>query len=350
MSEAEDASRGDAPASVAAPAPAPVRAPEPALESAPAADRAAAWSTARYLLAVLVASAGAFGALAWARPSIFTSIVVMAGHGHRFADPLPDSFYAVRVAPLLEENCAGCHGSRLQRARLRLDSLGDVKLGGKSGPAVVAGDPRASALLARVLLPPGDKRAMPAGNKPPLSKDEIRVIELWIAAGASGETPVDSIAGAPPPPTPPIEIEPLDLEAVAKARAPLDAQVRALSARYPDSIRYLSRDSAALSIDVQRMGADFDDADLARFEPVAAVVLRLDLSDTAITDAAAATLGAFERVEALRLNGTNTGDAALSATSRMRALKTLTVIDTNASRERIAELRQRGVRVYDARE
>lgn len=65
-------------------------------------------------------------------------------------------------------------------------------------------------------------------------------------------------------------------------------------------------------------GAAFDDADLAQFEPVAAAVLRLDLSGTAI--------------------------------SRMQALKTLTLIDTNARPERIAELRQRGVRVYDARE
>jgi mono/diheme cytochrome c family protein len=350
MSEAGGASGGDAPARELAPGPAPDPAPELAQKSALVTERVAAWSTARYLLVVFVASAGALGALAWARPSIFTSVIVMAGHGHRFADPAPGSFYALRVAPVLEENCAGCHGPRLQRARLRLDTLGDVKLGGKSGPAVVAGDPRASALLARVLLPPGDKRAMPAGNKPPLSKDEIRVIELWIAAGASGETPVESIAGAPPPPTPPIEIEPLDPEAVAKARAPLDAQVRALNARYPDSIRYLSRDSAALGIDVQRMGADFGDADLAQFEPVATAVLRLDLSDTAITDAAAATLGAFERVEALRLNGTNIGDATLTAVSRIRALKTLTVIDTNASATRITELRERGVRVYDARE
>jgi hypothetical protein len=324
-----------------------VVAPAPEIVTRPGAR---AWPVARYLLVVALATACALGALAWIRPSIFTSIVVVSGHGHRFAEPLPGSFYAERVAPILEKDCAGCHGPRLQRARLRLDTLGDVQLGGKNGRVVVAGDPQASTLYTRLLLPRSDKRAMPAGNKPPLAKDELRVIELWIAAGASGATPVGSIAGAPPPPSPPIVVEPLDAEAVAKARAPFEQQVQALIARYPNSIRYLSRNSAALTVDVQRLGAGFGDADLAQFEPVAALVSRLDLSGTAITDAAAATLGAFGQLEALRLNGTRTGDAVLAPVAQMRGLKTLTLVDTNASPQRIAELRQRGVRVYDARE
>ncbi len=310
---------------------------------------AGAWTAARYLLVVGLATFGVLVALAWVRPSIFTSIVVLAGFGHRFGESIPGTFYADRVAPILEKDCAGCHGPRLQRARLRLDTLGDLKLGGKDGPVVVAGDPQASELYTRLLLPRGDKRAMPAGNKPPLAKDELRVIELWIAAGASGSAPVDSIAGAPPPPSPPIVVEPLDTEAVAKARAPLQEKVRALSARYPDSIRYLARDSAALTVDVQRLGADFDDADLAQLEPVAATVSRLDLSGTAISDAAAASLAAFVQLESLSLNGTRVGDRVLDAVSKLRALKTLTLVDTNASPERVTELRQTGVRVYDAR-
>lgn len=311
---------------------------------------AGAWTATRYLLVVGLATFGVLVALAWFRPSIFTSIVVLSGFGHRFGESLPGTFYAERVAPILEKDCAGCHGPRLQRARLRLDTLGDVLLGGKNGPVVVAGDPQASALYTRVLLPRSDRRAMPAGNKPPLAKDELRVLELWIAAGASGSAPVDSIAGAPPPTAAPIVVEPLDAEAVAKARLPLEEKVGALSARYPDSVRYLSRDSAALIVDVQRLGADFDDADLAQFEPVAAAVSRLDLSGTAITDAAAASLAAFVQLESLRLNGTRVGDRVLTAVSQLRGLKTLTLVDTNARPERVTELRQTGVRVYDARD
>jgi hypothetical protein len=313
-------------------------------------DTGRAWPLSRYLVAVVLVTAAAIGALGWARPSVFTSPLVVAGAGRHFAEPRPDSFYAVRVAPILQEQCAGCHGPRLQRARLRLDTLGDLTLGGKSGRVVVAGDPHASELYTRLLLPEGDRRAMPAGNKPPLTAAEKRVIELWIASGASGRTRVDEIANAPPPPSPPVTIDAPDADSVAKARAPLEARVKALAERYPGSISYLSRASADLSIDVQRLGASFGDEDLAQFAPVAAAVTRLDLSGTAISDASVPTIAAFGRLTDLRLNGTDTGDAVLAALSHASGLKALTVIDTNASPARIAELRGRGVRVYDARD
>jgi len=311
-------------------------------------EDARGWPLSRYLLAVTLATTAAIGALAWARPSVFTSPVVVAGLGRHLAEPLPGSFYAVRVAPILEAQCAGCHGPRLQRARLRMDTLGDVMLGGKRGDVVVAGDPRASELYTRLLLPRSDRRAMPAGNKPPLSADEIRVIELWIASGASGHTRVEEIANAPPPPSPPVSIETPAADFVAKARAPLDPQVRALGERYPGSISWVSRASGDLTVDAQRLGTSFGDADLARFEPLAKAVTRLDLSGTAISDAVP--LAMFERLEHLRLNDTNTGDAVLDAAATLRALETVTLIGTRARAERIADLRREGVRVYDARE
>jgi len=313
-------------------------------------DGAEAWSVKRYLLVVLLATLAALGTVAWARPSMFTSIVVVAGLGYHRESALPDSFYSVRVAPILEEQCAGCHGPRLQRARLRLDTLGDVKLGGKNGAVVKAGHPQESELFTRLLLPKSDKRAMPAGNKPPLSPDEIKVIELWIASGASGRTAVAAIAGAPPPPPAPIVIANFDAEAVARARAPLKDALESLSARYPGAIAYLSRDSADLSVDAQRLGAAFTDANLAELAPLAAAVTRLDLSNTAVTDGATATLAAFERLETLRLNETKVGDELLSATANLRNLQSLTVIGTRVTPDRVAQLRQKGLRVHDARD
>src|SRR5688572_3966843 len=45
--------------------------------------------------------------------------------------PAPQSFYAVRVAPLLQSHCAGCHGERRQKGKLRLDSFASAMRGGK---------------------------------------------------------------------------------------------------------------------------------------------------------------------------------------------------------------------------
>lgn len=307
----------------------------------------AGWPLARYLLVVALVTTVVLGTLAWARPSMFTGIVMATGLGHRLQAAQPASFYARRVAPILEEQCAGCHGPRLQRARLRVDTLGDLKLGGKSGPVVVAGDPHASELYRRLLLPGTDRRAMPAGSKPPLSRDEIRTIELWIASGADGRVAETAIRNAPPPPPPPIVFARIDPVAAARARAPLAATVRDLSTRYPGALSYEARDSAELAFDAKRLGAKFGNDDLARLRPLAPKLVRLDLSGTAVTDAAAPSLAALTGLASLRLNGTGSGDALLAATDSMRRLESLSLHGTQATPARIAALRRRGVRVHD---
>jgi hypothetical protein len=52
----------------------------------------------------------------------------------------PDSFFAIRIEPVFQQNCVGCHGSLRQKSGLRLDSYEAVMRGGKSGPVIKAGD------------------------------------------------------------------------------------------------------------------------------------------------------------------------------------------------------------------
>jgi hypothetical protein len=136
---------------------------------------------------------------------------------------------------------------------------------------------------------------------------------------------------------------------VAKARAPLREKIAALGIRFPNAIAYQARDSAELSIDAQRLGATFSDADLAELVPLAAAVTRMDLSGTAVTDAAVTSLEKFDHLVALRLNDTHTGDALLDAIPKLPRLTSLTIVGTRATTARVAQLRQRGLRVYDAR-
>ena len=58
-------------------------------------------------------------------------------------------FFEQRVRPVLAESCLGCHDSTAMGG-LRLDSRENVLKGGKSGPAIVVGDPDNSALIAAV--------------------------------------------------------------------------------------------------------------------------------------------------------------------------------------------------------
>ena len=74
---------------------------------------------------------------------------------------------------------------------------GGVMRGGKNGPVIRAGNVQGSDLFRRITLPPGHDDFMPKEGKRPLSADQVKLIELWIGAGASGTLPVNAIKGAP---------------------------------------------------------------------------------------------------------------------------------------------------------
>ncbi len=97
--------------------------------------------------------------------------------------PLASSSFARDVAPIFARWCEGCHGARKAHRNLRLDSYEGILRGGDSGPAVVAGDPDSSPLLARI-----DRRERPA--MPPrkrLPRPGVHVVRAWILAGASND-------------------------------------------------------------------------------------------------------------------------------------------------------------------
>jgi hypothetical protein len=112
---------------------------------------------------------GAFG-LALASPRPLAAVT----------PPAQPKRFASDVAPVLDHWCVSCHGGDEPHGGLHLDSFEGIMRGGDAGPAVVAGDPADSLLVAKIerrhrpSMPP--RRRFPA----PL----VAVIRAWIAAGA----------------------------------------------------------------------------------------------------------------------------------------------------------------------
>jgi mono/diheme cytochrome c family protein len=89
------------------------------------------------------------------------------------------------VVPILLRRCTTCHGARRQEASLDLRSTAGMLRGGKSGPAIVPGQPDESLLVKKILagdMPPRD-RLVEASVKP-IEPAECEVIARWIAGGA----------------------------------------------------------------------------------------------------------------------------------------------------------------------
>ena len=94
-------------------------------------------------------------------------------------------FYTARVRPILDANCARCHGGLNHRGGLNLDTREGMLKGGHDGAVIVPGHASKS-LLVRLIRhegPKDDPMPMPP-NKPRLSDTDIAVVEQWVNAGA----------------------------------------------------------------------------------------------------------------------------------------------------------------------
>ena len=81
------------------------------------------------------------------------------------------------------DKCAECHSERRRRGGLRVSTLEDLLTGGRSGPAIVPGDPDAS-LLIQVVRHEIEDMEMPQ-DAPALSVREIEGLAEWIENGAA---------------------------------------------------------------------------------------------------------------------------------------------------------------------
>jgi uncharacterized membrane protein len=247
-----------------------------------------------------------------------------------------NTFYGARVEPIFEVRCVTCHGPDKHKANLRLDSYRAVMRGGKNGPVVRAGNVQGSDLFRRITLPPGHDDFMPKEGKRSLSLDQVKLIELWIGAGASGTLPVDAIKDAPvgsASSTVAAEVvfEEIDTAAVTRLRAGIAPLVAQLQKRFPNIVEYESRGSANLYLNASILGPKFGDSDLAALVPLAEHITVADFSRTAITDRSASSIAAMKRLRVLRLMHTGITDATVQELGSLDQLEALNVFDTRVT-------------------
>jgi uncharacterized membrane protein/mono/diheme cytochrome c family protein len=247
----------------------------------------------------------------------------------------PNTFYGARVQPIFAARCVSCHGPDKHKANLRLDTYQGVMHGGKHGPVVQAGNNQGSDLFRRVTLPANHDDFMPKGGKKALSSDEVKLIELWIAAGASEKLAKDEIkdapAGSAAPAVAEVTFQEIDPAAVTKVRAAFAPIVAQLQKRFPNILDYESRGSADLRLNASILGTRFVDKDLAYFAPVAERITEADFSRTGITDQSATTIATMKRLRVLRLTNTGISDATLVRLGALDQLESLNIFGTTVT-------------------
>ena len=247
----------------------------------------------------------------------------------------PNTFYGARVQPIFGARCVSCHGPDKHKADLRLDTYQGVMRGGKDGPVVQAGNTQGSDLLRRIALPANHDDFMPKGKKA-LSSDEVKLIELWIGAGASDTLAKDSIKNAPGDSSASNAVAEIifpetDAVTVLRMRSAVAPEVTKLQKRFPNILDYESRSSADLRLNASILGTKFGDDELADFGAVAEHITMADFSRTSITDRSAFTIAGMKRLRVLRLTNTAITDATLQRFSALDQLESLNLFGTQVT-------------------
>lgn len=84
------------------------------------------------------------------------------------------------VLPIFRQHCLNCHNANDAEGGLAIDTYGGLMEGGGSGDAVSAGDASGSRLYQ--VMTHAEEPTMPP-NQDPLPKEQLEIIEKWIAGG-----------------------------------------------------------------------------------------------------------------------------------------------------------------------
>jgi uncharacterized membrane protein len=90
------------------------------------------------------------------------------------------------IKPVFEAKCAGCHATLRAKGKFSVSTYEDLLKVGESGKMPLTHyKPAESELLVRILMPDSLTDHMPPAGKTPLDEIEIKLLEYWIANGAT---------------------------------------------------------------------------------------------------------------------------------------------------------------------
>lgn len=235
--------------------------------------------------------------------------------------------FTTKIAPILVQRCIECHGPGKQKGDLRLDARAFVFPQGEEDDwTVVAGKPDDSELIRRIGLPRDDDDVMPAEGEL-LSPAEQALMHRWVVEGASWPEAGDqaiaaALAGR-------VAARPgFDLPAVtAEQRVAIDTAIVALKQKGA-VVQRIAADTEALDVNLALLRDKVGDRDLELLLPLAPVLVWLDLSRTAITDAAGVHLAALTQVRRLHVASTAVGAMVWNALEPLQQLEFLNAHST----------------------
>ncbi len=239
-----------------------------------------------------------------------------------------------QVVPILRDTCLQCHGGERVKGRLRLDNKADAMKGGSSGTVIEPGNPDASELYRRIILPKDDIDIMPSEGDP-LTPEQTEIIKAWIAQGAPWpddfriEAAPAEVADAgaaaddadlPPEPKLPGDFKP----------GPGEAEAIAALAGSGIHVRPVAQNTPWHEANFRLQGSGVTDETIAPIGNIQSLI-DLNLANTSVTDAGLAVLERLPYLMTLHLELTGITDAGLKHVAGLTNLVYLNLYGTKVS-------------------
>jgi mono/diheme cytochrome c family protein/YHS domain-containing protein len=243
--------------------------------------------------------------------------------------------FGKQIAPILIGRCIECHGPKEQKGDLRLDARAFLFAEGEEDAWVAPpGKPDDSELVRRLGLPLDDEEIMPAKGEP-LTKEQQAVVRQWVAEGAEwpagGDQQIAEALAAMVLPKITFDLQPVD----AAQQAAIDAAVAELVQRGA-VVQRVAADTPALDVNLSLLRDKAGDTELALLAPLAPVLVWLNLSRTAATDAGMQVVTGLTALRRVHASNTKLGDAGFTKLASLPKLEYLNAYETGLTDQGLA--------------
>ena len=253
--------------------------------------------------------------------------------------------YQEVIQPLLQEKCYSCHNASKSKGGLQLHEPELLLKGGKHGKIIREGNPEASELIKRILLPVSHEDHMPPKEKPQPSEQDIALLQWWIAAGAPFDKKVKELPQ-------PENIKPvllaLQQEAGSETSEPVIPATPVEKAS--ESALQELRNAGVLVMPVAQnsnylmanfvSAPSFSDKQAHLLLPLKKQLIWLKLGNTHIGDSALRVIAQCEQLMRLHLEQTKITDAGLIYLQQLKALRYLNLAGTAVTEAGVLQLKE----------
>ncbi len=125
---------------------------------------------------------------------VLTGLLVVPAAAQAAGKATKKITYDDQIVAIFREKCFACHGQDRKSGGLRLNNYTSLRAGGGSGEVIKPGDPDGS-LLYKLVTHQQEPNMPP--KSPPLPKETLDLIRMWIEAGAPENSGSKTVAAKP---------------------------------------------------------------------------------------------------------------------------------------------------------